>query len=156
MNDKSDATAQNLLTQYTLYVHMANKISQSREASNRFYVTLITSPGLILLLITQISPNTPIPPLMPALIGAIGIVISLTWLFSIQSYKKINEAKFSVILDIEKKLPYPGFTKEWGYLKGGKHADLTSTEKLIPWTAGACYMLLIIFSLTLPYLTVQQ
>lgn len=160
MNDENNANNENnttdkmkhLLTQYKLYVQMADNLSQRREASNRYYLTLITSPGLILLIATQIIPDVPIPAFMPVFVGAIGIVISMAWHTSIKSYRDINEAKFKVILDIEKSLHCKGFTKEWRHLKAKKHTDLTQTERIIPWLAGASYVLLIIFSLYLSYI----
>lgn len=156
MNEESESPTQDLLIQYKLYVKMADKISQRREGANRFYVILITSPGLILLIATQITPNIPLPTFMPTFIGGIGIILSAAWFYNIQSYKEINEAKFNVILDIEKKLSYKGFKKEWKYLQCKKHSDLTKSEKVIPWLAGTGYMLLIIFSLAQSYLAIPR
>lgn len=156
MSEESDAKTQDLLIQYKLYVQMADKISQRREGANRFYVTLITSPGLILLIASQITPSIPLPTYMPVFVGTIGIILSVAWFFSIQSYKEINEAKFNVILDIEKKLSYKGFKKEWKYLQCKKHSDLTKTEKVIPWLAGLGYLLLIAFSIIQPYLAIPR
>lgn len=156
MTNENESPTQDLLIQYKLYVQMADKISQRREGANRFYVTLITSPGLILLIATQITPNTPLPTLMTTFVGGIGIILSAAWFYSIQSYKEINEAKFNVILDIEKKLSHKGFKKEWKYLQCKKHSDLTKTEKIIPWLAGFGYALLIAFSRIQSYLATLQ
>ena len=152
MTNENESPNQDLLIQYNLYVQMADKISQRREGANRFYVTLLTSPGLILLLATQIIPGAPIPVYMPIFAGTIGLFLAAAWLSSIKSYKEINEAKFNVILDIEKKLSYKGFKKEWEYLQCKKHSELTATETIIPWLAAASYLALIIFSMWQPYL----
>lgn len=146
MNEENDAKIQNLLIQYKLYVQMADKINQRREGANRFYVTIITSPGLLLLIATQINPNANLPIFMPIFIGIIGIMMSLFWYASIKSHKEVINIKMNIIRDVEKCLPHQGFTTEYHELNCNVHAQITRAEMAIPWLATASYALLIFFS----------
>ena len=146
-NNKSSDKIQSLLTQYKLYVQMADKINQRREGANRFYVTIITSPGLVLLIATQINPNETLPMSMPIFIGVIGIMLSLFWYGSIDSYKEVSKIKLDVIIDIEKCLPHKGFKIEKDKLTCRKQADTTIGEKAIPWLSAASYALLIFYTI---------
>src|SRR5439155_22128036 len=47
---------------------------------------------------------------------AAGILFCVAWIALIRSYKKLNEAKFTVISVIERKLPAVLFDAEWKYL----------------------------------------
>jgi hypothetical protein len=61
--------------------------------------------------------------------SAVGIVVAITWFFAIKSYKCLNRAKYAVINEMEKDLPYQNFTDEWQLLKRQTAAD----KELVGW-----------------------
>lgn len=146
-NNKSADKIQHLLTQYKLYVQMTDKINQRREGANRFYVTIITSPALILLIATQINPTDTLPMFMPIFIGIIGIMLSMFWYGSIDSYATVAKTKFKVILNIEKCLPHKAFQKEYDLLCHNNQAGMTIVEKASPCLAAISYGILIFFTI---------
>jgi hypothetical protein len=49
--------------------------------------------------------------------GVLGLAICTIWVVNIRSYKQINSLKFTVIHEMEKKLPYPCYDREWQILQ---------------------------------------
>lgn len=66
------------------------------------------------------------------------LVIALTWFATVLYFRRLAQAKFAVIAEIEKDLVLPAFKHEWKHFKGkGKffHLSLTYLEMVVP--AGA-------------------
>jgi hypothetical protein len=108
---------EHLLEQYKLYVEMADHISERRSTANNFFLSV----NGFLLSIIGILPRLNIITVEFNLvwlagISAAGILFCLAWIALIRSYKKLNEAKFTVIGLVEKKLPATLFDAEWRYL----------------------------------------
>ena len=87
---------------YKLAVEMADRVSARRGLANTFFLTLNTA--------------------LAALLGgaqlrwyaaAAGIVLATAWWALLQSYRRLNRAKFSVIVAIEQRLPLRIFSDEW-------------------------------------------
>ena len=125
---KEDANEEILFEQYRLYVEMANNITNHRNNTNKFYVTLISLLISIFSIITSITHELIIfiIPLM------IIIGISYIWMKNIESYSALNHGKFDVIDEIENKLPTRGFTIEWELIKLYNYKELTKVEKNVP------------------------
>lgn len=125
---KEDANEEILFEQYRLYVEMANNITNHRNNTNKFYVTLISLLISIFSIITSITHELIIfiIPLM------IIIGISYIWMKNIESYSALNHGKFDVINEIENKLPARGFTIEWELIKLYNYKELTKVEKNVP------------------------
>ena len=65
-------------------------------------------------------------------------VIALTWFATVLYFRRLAQAKFAVITEIEKKLVLPAFKLEWQHFKGKRkfvHLSLTYLEMVVP--AGA-------------------
>ena len=62
------------------------------------------------------------------------IIICILWIIHIDIYKKLSQAKFKVICDLEKEAEYQIFTKEYEHFNKRKFkvAKLTELEKYIP------------------------
>jgi len=144
-------TKQELLEIYKLHVEMADRVSNRRLQTNRFYIAL--SSGLLALLSVIISKDIFIGYGKAILISAavLGILLCVAWVINIHSYKQLNSGKFDAILDLEQKLSYAFYTKEWELLKKGQEAktyfQLTDVEKFIPLLMMLPYILLLIFTL---------
>jgi hypothetical protein len=114
-----------MFEQYKLCVDMSDKISSRRLTANTFFLTLNSAILAFQSLIT-----------LSLIIALAGIALGYMWYRLIQSYSQLNEAKFKVIHEIEKKLPYKLFDAEWEALERGNNPDIylsfTSIEKYIP------------------------
>ncbi|MFX1538098.1 MAG: hypothetical protein ACFFDI_28215 [Promethearchaeota archaeon] len=137
-----------LFDQYKLYVEMADKISARRSSTNSFYLTansfLFVALGILI--------STGLEVIAPVIL-IVGIFFSISWWLLINYYKNLNSCKFTVINEIEKKLPVMGFLTEWKLWKLGekplkKYRRLTFIEQWIP------ISLLVMYSLGLIILSV--
>src|SRR5688500_2291359 len=79
---------------YKLAVEMADRISARRALANTFFLTVNT--GLAALLGGKE---------LRWYVAVAGLVFTLTWWWLLQSYRKLNSAKFQVINAIEPRLP---------------------------------------------------
>ena len=126
-----------LLEQYKLYVEMADRISQRRGISNKFHLSLVSAIFYICFRIYNTGFEFGLREhIIVLFLLSLSIIVCISWINSIGSYKKINAAKFYVILEIEKKLEYAGYGVEWGKLQiqkqEGNYNDLSYFEQWIP------------------------
>jgi len=94
---------------YKLAVEMADRISARRALANTFFLTVNT--GLTALLGGKE---------LRWYVAVAGIMFALAWWWLLQSYRKLNWAKFEVINAIESKLPLRLFSDEWQLLQSTK------------------------------------
>lgn len=153
-NPKNNEKYNNLLLeQYKIMVESANKTSERRDNTNKFYITIntaILSIAGYLNLLNQ-------PDLIRILIPLLGIIISINWYRHIESYKNLNTGKYAVICELEKRLPAKLFGYEWEVLGEGKtksYKQTTEIELIIPTLLILAYML--IFIQTSPSLIVSS
>ncbi|MGW2091496.1 RipA family octameric membrane protein [Promicromonospora sukumoe] len=125
-----------VLDLYKIAIEMADRISARRGAANSFYVSLqsaiVTAVGFLL---TNNSTNRKIL----AGVALAGAVTSVTWFLLLRSYRDLNKAKFKVILEMERQLPYGIYGAEWDYLKKDpikrwrfRYAEFGTIERLVP------------------------
>ena len=126
-NEKLEPTVDNLLTQYKLLVETTNEISNRRENTNKFYLTLIT---IFVGVLTFISTNYGFLFVIIPLIFI--ILVSASWKKHIQQYKLLNTIKFSLIIQLEKNLPVYAFTKEWELLTAKGYSELSKWDEKVP------------------------
>ena len=147
-----------LLEQYKLYVEMADRVSQRRDQSNRFYVTIVSALAAIVVVVARFS--IPVGGASGALsdigflaIGLFGLALSGVWWLNIRSYRTLNSAKFEIINRIEKRLPFAGYSEEWEILRpleGRKpYLQLTRVEQFVPIIFMGLFVLLSAYSLCL-------
>ena len=126
-----------LLEQYKLYAEMADRVSQRRDQSNRFYVTLVAAPVALLIVLARFGTSVDgIWPVVFLIAGLFGAILSSIWCVNIKSYRTLNSAKYEIINDLERQLPYAGYTKEWEILRPAtgspKYLQLTRVEQFVP------------------------
>ena len=135
---------EHLLEQYKLYVEMADRVSQRRDQSNRFYVTIVSALVALLIVMARIGVSDAVWIAALLIAGIFGAALSGVWALNIRSYRELNTAKFTIINDIERQLPYAGYTDEWELLRPQgarpKYLQLTRVEQLVP------YLVLLIFA----------
>ena len=141
-------------------VEMADRVSSRRMMANGFFLTLNTTLASILgyMYDKLAEDKRAVLIFMPA----VGIVLAVTWFFNIRSYKRLNKAKYEVINEMEKNLPYQNFTDEWKSLKGmpaegettgmrkrwlkykDRYTDLTNIEGTVPIVFGIIYIFILV------------
>ena len=131
-----------LMEQYKLYVEMADRVSQRRDQSNRFYVALLGALAAILVIAARfvLSDDGESSMFMTVVIlagGVFGAALSIIWRLNIRSYRTLNSAKFKIIHELEKRIPFAGYTKEWEILRcppdgSPKYLQLTAVEQYVP------------------------
>jgi hypothetical protein len=131
---------------YKLAVEMADRISGRRALANTFFLTVNT--GLAALL----GGNN-----LRWYVAAAGIVFAFAWWWLLQSYRKLNWAKFEVINAIEPRLPLRLFSDEWRHLESTRaprgvwppaalwawlkgYHDLGTAERIVPLAFVAIYV----------------
>lgn len=147
-----DKYRDHILEQYRLYVEMAEKTSERRSTANNFFLSVNGFLLSIIGILPQVGGiSTDFSLVWMSGIVAAGIIFCFAWMTIIRSYKKLNEAKFTIIGRLEKKLPLALFDSEWKYLTTGKkkkrrfgvmirYFPLTLIESWVPGTCIALYI----------------
>lgn len=126
-----------ILVQWQTCVQMADSVSKRRDTTNHLFVTL----NLALLAVFPWTFS-----FKSILIGGAGVILTVLWGFLIYNYKKLNQAKFEVIQDLEKKLPTQPFQKEECKTNDFKfYKDFSKLESALPITFGILYSIVLIF-----------
>lgn len=136
-----------ILEQYKLYVDTAEKVSDRRQSSNNFFLTL----NSVLLAFTGFLTSLSFE-FWHIIIAFAGVCISLLWLLTLQSFRNLNSSKFKVIHCLEENLPIKLFKDEWKCLGRGKdrrkYLKLSVIEQGVP----IIFMLLYAFIVVLMFL----
>ena len=144
-----------LLEQYKLYVEMADRVSQRRDQSNRFYVTIVSALAAIVVIIARfgVPENGALLEVAFLVVGLFGIALSVVWHFNIRSYRTLNSAKFEIINRIERQLPFAGYSEEWEILRPPEgrqpYFQLTRVEQFVPAIFAVLFAALTIYALCL-------
>lgn len=132
-----------LLEQYKLYVEMADRVSQRRMDTNKFFISVHT---FMITLISLFSQGNHLVLMLAALIG---ILFSGAWFFLLKSYRQLNSGKFKVVHEMEAKLPYAPYDVEWDKLGQGKdrklYWPLSHLEVILPVIFGMLYLAFLIY-----------
>ena len=75
-----------LLEQYKLYVEMADRVSQRRDQSNRFYVTIVSALVALLVVLARLGAADSVWAAALLIAGLFGAVLSVIWVINIKSY----------------------------------------------------------------------
>jgi hypothetical protein len=123
-NNSDESDIESLLTQWQTCVEMADSVSARRDTMNNLFVTL----HLALITTVAVIWDSKAYPLI-----WLGCVLCLLWLISIGNYRKLNQAKYDVICEIEKQLPTQPFSDEWRNVKKKSfYIEGTHLEKCMP------------------------
>lgn len=138
---------------YKIAVEMADRVSSRRATANAFFLTVNTT----LVAVIGLSKTPATDPVMSISVCVAGILVSACWWVLLRNYRRLNEAKFSVINQIEAEhLPVKPFTDEWNQLgqndppedKRSKvlvsFQQLGTIERVIPAIFGVLYLTLLI------------
>lgn len=126
MNNPSEVT---LLEQYKLAVEMADRISQRRQQANTFFVSVVS-----VLTVANSSQLITEWHWTWAVTSAVALVCWLWWRL-LGTYRALNDAKFKVIHEMEKALPFAAFALEQQHYQSSKqhhYVPLSRTEQWVP------------------------
>jgi hypothetical protein len=138
-----------LLAQYELYVEMADRVSERRQAANTYFLTINTA----LVAMLGIAWSSAIGVLMSTwfiVVGVGGMILCYSWYRLLRSYRDLNSGKFKVIHAIESCLPLRPYDAEWARLGRGRDSKLylpfTGIETKVPWVFFFLYMVIIVIN----------
>lgn len=84
--------------------------------------------------------------------GQSGLLVCWVWRANVTSFQQLSRAKFQVIHELEKQLPYPCYAKEWEILgqgaDRGRYFELTRVEKALPLTLTIPYLVLLLIAIS--------
>lgn len=146
----TDGTRQNeLLEIYKLHAELADRVSQRREGANRLYVSLLLGLAALLAALLRFGVGDLSPRIVLLAAGIVGALLSASWYVVIRSYRQLNTGKFLALNELEKKIAFPFFEREWDLLgKGadrGRYWRLTVVETFLPtaFFALSCVLMLL-------------
>ena len=126
---------QELLEIYKLHAGLADSVSRQRGTTNRFYLLLMSGLFVLFPALLRFQNGVPLGVLMIGF-GLLGTLLAVAWYIHIRSYRQLNTGKFKPLQEIEEKLAYPFFKREWELLEEGenpnKYWKLTVVETIVP------------------------
>ena len=135
---------------YKLHAELADRVSQRRLGTNRIYGGLLVGVMLFLGALLEIGPSAAQGGVVFVAIGLVGTLLALSWDRVIRSYEELNTGKFKALQELEAKLPYRFFEREWHFLGQGKDAGqgedtgqylkLSRVERSVPWLFFGLYV----------------
>lgn len=129
-----------LFALYQLYLTTAEKVSERRAQANSW---MLSVNGAIVALYGYLQADKAIistgqKAVWIWAIPAAGAIMCVAWATLLTSYRKLNRAKFEVLMQLENELPIALFTREQDLLVRDKRRSLSTIETAIP----ACFILL--------------
>lgn len=126
------------LEQYKLFVEMTDRVSARRAVASSFF---LTAQSALVVLLGVISKEH-------WLLAGSGLIVAITWWMQLRSYRQLNEARFRVIHEMEKRLPAAPYTDEWAILKPPdvpqrwceRYTELGVLERIVPVVFGALFL----------------
>ena len=126
---------QELLEIYKLHAGLADSVSRQRGTTNRFYLLLMSGLFVLFPALLRFKNGVPLGVLMIGF-GLLGTLLAVAWYIHIRSYRQLNTGKFKPLHELEEKLAYPFFKREWELLEEGENPNkywrLTVVETIVP------------------------
>ena len=143
---------QELLEIYKLHAELADSVSRQRSTANRFYMLVLSGLAVLFSAFLQRKNGVPLEWLMVGF-GLFGILLAGAWYIVIRSYRQLNSGKFKALHELEEKLAYPFFKREWNLLEEGKELKtywrLTVVETFVPVIFFICFLALSVLGICL-------
>lgn len=138
-----------LLEVYKLHAELADRVSQRREAANQRYSSILVGLGAFVAALLRFGDGE-FPATAMRLVSVLGVVISSSWFVVIRSYRQLSSGKFEALHELEERLAYPFFKREWDLLGQGRdlhrYWKLTVVEKVLPLAFVVLSVLLFVWS----------
>ena len=146
----NDADRNELLEIYKLHAELADRVSQRREGANRLYVGLLAGLAAFLAVLIRFGVGDVPVQVVLVSVGVVGTALSASWYVVLRSYRQLNTGKFRALHELESKLAYPFFQREWDSLGEGEDRSrywrLTIVEVGLPCIFLVLFIALLVFS----------
>ena len=146
----NDPDRNELLEIYKLHAELADKVSQRREGANRLYVSLLAGLAAFLAVLIRFGVGDVPVQVVLVSVGVVGTALSASWYVVLRSYRQLNTGKFRALHELEGKLAYPFFQREWDLLGEGEDRNrywrLTIVEIGLPCIFFVLFVALLVFS----------
>lgn len=143
---------QELLEIYKLHAELADSVSRQRSTANRFYMLVLSGLAVLFSAFLQRENGVPLGWLMVGF-GIFGMFLASAWYIVIRSYRQLNSGKFKALHELEEKLAYPFFKREWDLLAEGRDQKtywrLTVVETFVPTIFFICFAALLVIGICL-------
>ena len=137
---------QELIEIYKLHAELADSVSKQRSTANRFYMLVLSGLAVLFSAFLQRKNGVPLGWLMVGF-GLFGTLLAAAWYIVIRSYRQLNSGKFKALHELEEKLAYPFFKREWDLLAEGREQKtywrLTIVETFVPTIFFICFTALL-------------
>lgn len=125
-----------MLEIYKLHAELADRVSQRREAASRLHIGLLSGLGLFAGVFPEFVDLEALTHTVFLAVGILGMAISFSWWVVMGSYRQLNDGKFEALQELEEKIAFPFFTREWEILGKGtkprRYRKLTAVETILP------------------------
>ena len=143
---------QELLEIYKLHAELADSVSKQRGTANRFYMLVLSGLAVLFSAFLQRKNGVPLAGLMVGF-GIFGGLLAAAWYIVVRSYRQLNTGKFKALHELEEKLAYPFFKREWDLLAEGTERKtywrLTIVETFVPVIFFICFAALLVIGIYL-------
>ena len=127
---------------FELYLATAEKVSDRRAQANAWMLSV--NSAIVALYGYLPSDKMAVSGAQKAVwlwaIPAAGAIVCVAWATLLTSYRKLNRAKFAVLMEIEAEMPLSPFKRERELYRRDRRRSLSYLETLIP----GCFILLYI------------
>lgn len=150
--EKDDAEAKRtaqLLDQYKAYVADLGNIGSRQAQTNTWYVSILSALLVFLGLTSSAGALKDFDMAVRAAIALLAILICGLWKMHAQSFGVLYKAKFDVIREMEKMLPFACYTREWELLQQTKYSFFTRIEGRIARALMIPFVLLFVMAIAL-------
>lgn len=117
-----------LFETYKLHAELAERIASIREDLNKLYTGMVSGVIAVSVLLYRFMPDNRVHLVLPAL----GILISLSWIFSLHSVTGRLSAKHKVLVSLEEKLPFNFLEREKKEFDSGGFIRRQFTAFILP------------------------
>lgn len=118
-----------LLEQYKIMVGSTEKVTDQRQKTNAFFLTIVTTLISISFLIGKAFDFTFIAMIFFISLTILNLIIIDFWGKMIVSYRKLNKGKFVLIFELEQKLRANLFEREWEILTNKNNINYSPTTE---------------------------
>ena len=143
---------QELLEIYKLHAELADSVSRQRGTANRFYMLVLSGLAVLFSAFLRRENGVPLGWLMVGF-GIFGLLLASAWYIVIRSFRQLNSGKFKALQELEEKLAYPFFQREWDLLAEGRERKiywrLTIVETFVPIIFFGCFTVLLLIGICL-------
>lgn len=137
---------------YKLHAELADSVSRQRSTANRFYMLVLSGLAVLFSAFLRRENGVPLGWFMVGF-GLFGMLLAVAWYIVIRSYRQLNSGKFKALHELEEKLAYPFFRREWDLLDEGRELKtywrLTVVETFVPTIFFLCFAALLIIGICL-------